>query len=163
MADGSGMVLADAETVERLCRRRVKITGSAVATDALAPGPADMLRLDAVEASTARALPWRAGRPRTWTSSSSMTPSPSCLYSLEAAGAQGRGLSAAAGGGSHRPAVPHLHHGRAQSAGAPVCHGVYPAAEAVLQLEGVPATARWPPGGPDPEHRGQRRHGGHAR
>ncbi|MGI6207407.1 MAG: thiolase domain-containing protein [Anaerolineae bacterium] len=143
MADGAAaVVLADAETAERLGRRRVKITGSAVATDALAlQDRRDMLRLDAVEASTARALAM-AGRTTEDVDFFELHDAFTIMsiLSLEAAGfaPKGEGYRLAAGGGiSLTGRIPICTMGGLKARGHPVgATGVYQAAEAVLQLEG---------------------------
>jgi acetyl-CoA C-acetyltransferase len=136
------VVLADAGTAERLGRRRVKITGSAVATDALAlQDRRDMLRLDAVEASTARALAM-AGRTTEDVDFFELHDAFTIMsiLSLEAAGfaPKGEGYRLAAGGGiSLTGRIPICTMGGLKARGHPVgATGVYQAAEAVLQLEG---------------------------
>lgn len=143
MADGAAaVVLADAETAERLGRRGVRITGSAVATDSLAlQERRDMLYLDAVAASTARALDM-AGRTTDDVSFFEAHDAFTIMsiLSLEAAGFASRGEAcrlAAEGEVSRTGRIPICTMGGLKARGHPVgATGVYQAAEAVLQLKG---------------------------
>lgn len=143
MADGAAaVILADAETAERLGRRGVRITGSAVATDSLAlQDRRELLFLDAVAASTARALDM-AGRTTADVSFFELHDAFTIMavLSLEAAGFAPKGEGhrlAAEGLVSRSGRIPICTMGGLKARGHPVgATGVYQAVEAVLQLTG---------------------------
>jgi len=143
VADGAAaLILADAETAANLRADAVRVSGSAVATDSLAlHGRRELLRLEAVRASTDKALQMAGAKPDeldflelhdAFTIMAAL--------SLESAGfaAPGEGVRLAKNGelrvGGRMPTCTM---GGLKARGHPVgATGVYQAVEAVLQLRG---------------------------